>query len=603
MLDLAVIVVSYNTCDLLRGCLSSIFVAAARAGQRLRVQVLVVDNASTDGSPAMVAAEFPQARLFALNQNAGFTGGNNLALAALGFPVLAPAPVPLAPRPSPLAPPPTWSCLLNPDAEIVGDALLAMATFLEGEPAAGACGARLVYGDGHFQHGAFHFPALAQIALDLWPPVGLPGAHRLLDSRLNGRYPQRLWASAAPFPVDFVLGAALMVRGDALCAVGGLDDGYWMYCEEMDWCLRLHEQGWRVYAVPTAQVIHYAGQSSRQQPWASFVRLWRSRYRFYAQHPTHFPPGHLAAVRALVRLALAQRRRSARRGFAQGRLTGIGTGSRARRLCRGGRTVTNDHALAPTPQDIPLYLAAVILTRNEAHNIGACVASLSGWVDQVVVWDSGSSDDTVATAQAAGAVVVQRPFDNYAAQRQAALDAVAAEWIFFVDADERATPALAAEVQQRLAVEAAVGYWTPRRNFIVGHEMRGGGFYPDYQLRLLRRGYARYVREREVHEIVTLAGPDACLTAPLIHYNYGTWAQFHAKQRVYAAYEARILAQRGIHPRPHNFVLQPLREFWRRFVTLQGWRDGWHGVRLAGLLAWYYGFMPYWVLLRQPPAG
>lgn len=253
-----------------------------------------------------------------------------------------------------------------------------------------------------------------------------------------------------------------------------------------------------------------------------------------------------------------------------------------------------------------MQLAAVILTYNEAHNIAECVASLRDWVDAVIVWDSGSSDATAEHAAAAGALVVQRPFDHYAAQRQAALDTIAAEWIFFVDADERATPTLAAEIRHALdnnsGAAAPVGYWVPRRNFIVGHEMRGGGFSPDYQLRLLRRGAAHYVRDRQVHEIVELSGPGAFLTNPLIHYNYFSWAQFHRKQRFYAGYEARILADRGIHPRLHNFVLQPLREFRRRFVTLGGWRDGWQGARMALLLAWYYGFMPYVILLRQPPA-
>jgi len=252
-------------------------------------------------------------------------------------------------------------------------------------------------------------------------------------------------------------------------------------------------------------------------------------------------------------------------------------------------------------------LAAVILTFNEAHNIADCVASLRDWVDAVVVWDSGSTDGTPSLARAAGALVVQRPFDHYAAQRQAALDVVAAEWIFFVDADERATPALAAEIRQTieesgvLATPAPVGYWVSRRNFIVGHEMRGGGFSPDYQLRLLRRGAARYVADRQVHEIVELAGAEAYLRKPLIHYNYLSWEQFHRKQRFYAAYEARILASRGIRPKPHNFILQPLREFRRRFVALAGWRDGWQGVWMAFWLAWYYGFMPYVILLRQPP--
>ena len=255
-----------------------------------------------------------------------------------------------------------------------------------------------------------------------------------------------------------------------------------------------------------------------------------------------------------------------------------------------------------------IHLAAVILTKNEAAHIADCIASLREWVDAVVVWDSLSTDATVSLAQAAGALVVQRPFDNYAAQRQAALDSINAEWIFFVDADERATPELAAEILSivrgdgRAAADKVDkridGYWTPRRNFIVGQEIRGGGYWPDYQLRLLRRDHARYVAEREVHEIVELDGESAQLDAPLIHYNYADWSQFQRKQRVYARYEARILASRGIRARPHNFVLQPLREFRRRFFTLHGYRDGWMGLRLALLFAWYYGFVPYWVLLR-----
>ncbi len=98
----------------------------------------------------------------------------------------------------------------------------------------------------------------------------------------------------------------------------------------------------------------------------------------------------------------------------------------------------------------------------------------------------------------------------------------------------------------------------------------------------------------------TWAAQRVISTSPLIHYNYATWPQFFEKQRFYARYEARILAARGIRPRPHNFVLQPLREFRRRFITLQGWRDGRQGLRLALLLAWYYGFMPYWIMLTEP---
>jgi glycosyltransferase involved in cell wall biosynthesis len=246
-----------------------------------------------------------------------------------------------------------------------------------------------------------------------------------------------------------------------------------------------------------------------------------------------------------------------------------------------------------------LRLVAVILTYNEAHNVDWCMLSLRAFVDAVIVWDSGSSDDTVTRAQQAGALVVQRPFDNYAAQRQAALDTIEAQWILFVDADERATPALMAEVHTVIARDDVAGYWIPRRNWIVGHEMLGGGFTPDYQLRLLRRAAARYDLERQVHEIVQVDGKEEYLREPLIHYNYLTWEQFDSKQRRYAAYEARILAGRGIRPRPHNYILQPWREFRRRYITLGGWRDGGFGLLLALRLAWYYGFMPY-QLLNDP---
>lgn len=243
------------------------------------------------------------------------------------------------------------------------------------------------------------------------------------------------------------------------------------------------------------------------------------------------------------------------------------------------------------------HLAAVILTYNEAHHIAECVRSLREGADAVVVWDSGSTDGTVTLAQGAGALVVQRPFDNYAGQRQAALDAVAADWVLFVDADERVTPPLIQEIHTAIAQPGAVGYWIPRRNWIVGHEVTGGGFSPDYQLRLLRRGAARYDPARQVHEVVELDGAAGYLHEPLLHYNYLSWEQFNRKQRVYAAYEARILAGRGIRPRPHNFILQPLREFRRRFVTLGGWRDGAFGLQLALRLAWWYGVEPYRVLM------
>jgi (heptosyl)LPS beta-1,4-glucosyltransferase len=245
-----------------------------------------------------------------------------------------------------------------------------------------------------------------------------------------------------------------------------------------------------------------------------------------------------------------------------------------------------------------VQLAAVILTKNVAGHLRDCLATLD-FTDLVVVSDSYSDDGTLAIAEEAGATVLQRPFDNFAGQRNAAMDAVDAEWIFFVDADERITSALAEETRRVITDRPEVGWWVPRHNYVAGHRIRNGGFYPDYQLRLLRRDRARYDPARPVHEVVLLDGPSGQLRNPMIHYNYDDWPQFHAKQKRYARYEGEILRQRGVKPWPHKFVRQPLREFWRRYVTLRGYRDGWVGFKLAMLLGFYYGFMPHWYLLRS----
>lgn len=245
-----------------------------------------------------------------------------------------------------------------------------------------------------------------------------------------------------------------------------------------------------------------------------------------------------------------------------------------------------------------VQLAAIILTKNAANHITDCIATL-GFADRIVVSDSFSDDGTVDLARAAGAEVIQRPFDNFAGQRNAAMNAVDAEWILFVDADERIPADLAAEIQQVIAERDEVGWWAPRHNFIAGQRAHHGGFYPDYQLRLMRRDRARYDPARPVHEVVLLDGRAGKLTHEMIHYNYDDWTQFHAKQRRYALLESNILRQRGIKPWPHKFIRQPLREFWRRYVSLQGYRDGWLGLKLAALLGFYYGFMPHWYLLRR----
>jgi len=229
-------------------------------------------------------------------------------------------------------------------------------------------------------------------------------------------------------------------------------------------------------------------------------------------------------------------------------------------------------------------LTAIILTKDEARHVAECVASLR-WADRVLVFDSLSDDDTVALARAAGAEVAARPFDNYAAQRNAALDSVTTDWVFFVDADERGTPALAAEVRQVIATRPEDGWYVPRHNYIFGRLTLGAGWYPDYQFRLLRHGRARYVRP--VHELGEVDGAIGYLQNPLIHYNYRDRAQFHAKQHFYVETDAGILRDAGVRPKPRNYVLQPLRQFYWRYVTLGGWRDGLHGLRLSLYMGYY----------------
>jgi (heptosyl)LPS beta-1,4-glucosyltransferase len=234
-------------------------------------------------------------------------------------------------------------------------------------------------------------------------------------------------------------------------------------------------------------------------------------------------------------------------------------------------------------------ITAVILTLNEAEHITACLESLA-WADRRLVFDSYSQDETVVLAQAAGAEVSQSPFENYAQQRNAALDQLETDWVFFVDADERGTPQLAAEIRRVVVEKPEHGWYVPRHNYIFGKLTTGAGWYPDHQLRLFKLGYVRY--ERPVHEIAVVDGTIGYLENPLIHYNYRDAAHFHAKQRAYSSFDAKILWQEGVRPRPHNFVLQPLRHFWWRYVTLNGYRDGWHGLRLT-LFMMYYEWVKY----------
>ncbi|MBI3978861.1 MAG: glycosyltransferase family 2 protein [Chloroflexi bacterium] len=246
-------------------------------------------------------------------------------------------------------------------------------------------------------------------------------------------------------------------------------------------------------------------------------------------------------------------------------------------------------------------ITGAVICKNEERHLPDCLASLD-WVDELLVVDSYSTDWSVAIACRFTARVHQRRFENYSKQRNAALDLAGGEWVLFVDADERVGVPLAEEIRRVLAhgdphppfwwgesggqgTGERAGYWIPRRNVIFGRWIRHAGWYPDYQLRLLRRESARFDEAQPVHEVAAVRGTTGRLTEPLVHINYERLGEFIAKQSHYAEFEAQSLERRGIRPKARSFITQPTREFLRRYVTLAGYKDGAHGLLLSSLMA------------------
>lgn len=289
--DLSVVIVSYQSQEFLPRCLASL----ENARRNLNLEVFVVDNASSDSGVEMVKAHFPNVVLIKNESNVGFARANNQAL------VLTKG---------------RYVMLLNPDTELQAngsDALGILIDFMEQHPSAGACGPRLAYGDRSLQHSAFRFPTLMQVYFDLFPPNW-----RLANSRLNGRFPKRLYDSGKPFLIDHPLGAALVVRRAAAEQIGWLDEGYFIYVEELDWCFRLKRAGWQVWCVPAAEILHYEGQSTKQFPDKMFVELWKSRRLFFSRN---YSPAFNAILAPLVRLGMSRAKAHAKNDLSAGKLT------------------------------------------------------------------------------------------------------------------------------------------------------------------------------------------------------------------------------------------------------------------------------------------
>ncbi|GAB4190765.1 MAG: glycosyltransferase family 2 protein [Roseiflexaceae bacterium] len=292
MTAIGIVIVSYNTCALLRDCLASL------RGCALPLRTVVVDNASRDGSAAMVRAQFPEAELLALAENAGFARGTNIGIQHL----------------LDMGPAPDYLLMLNPDTVVHPGAIETLAAFLDAHPRVGAVGPRLLNPDGSTQAAAFRFPTLMMTVLDLFPPgEALPG--RLYNSWWHGRYPQE--RGDAPFPIDHPLGACILTRRSVLEQVGLLDEGFFMYAEEVDWCFRVRQASWSIWQTPAARVTHVGGASTSQFRARMLVALYHSRLRFFRKH---YPPAtvrrHLWVIRAGMLRAVLR----AWRAYAQGSL-------------------------------------------------------------------------------------------------------------------------------------------------------------------------------------------------------------------------------------------------------------------------------------------
>jgi N-acetylglucosaminyl-diphospho-decaprenol L-rhamnosyltransferase len=252
VVDLTVIIVSWNVRELLRRCLESLALPHGT------LEVIVVDNASSDGSPEMVRTDFPHVRLVRNDENHGFPAANNQGLGlSKGRTLL----------------------LLNPDTEVVGDGLATMVGYMDAHPEVGALGPQLCYADGSLQSSRRRFPSLSTalvestVMQEWWK-----------DNAILRRYYMSDTPDDAIQPVDWVVGACLLVRRKAYEQAGALDEGFFMYSEEMDWCRRIKDAGWEIVYLPTATVIHHEGKSSEQVVAERHIRFQSSKVRYFRKH-------------------------------------------------------------------------------------------------------------------------------------------------------------------------------------------------------------------------------------------------------------------------------------------------------------------------------
>lgn len=243
-------------------------------------------------------------------------------------------------------------------------------------------------------------------------------------------------------------------------------------------------------------------------------------------------------------------------------------------------------------------LSAIIITKDEAANIGACLDSLA-FCDERIVVDCGSADDTVAIAREKGARVEHRDWQGFGAQKNFALALASGDWVLSIDADERVSPALAAAIQAAIVAPAADAYEIPRLSMFCGREIRHSAWYPDYVLRLFRRGAARFTDDL-VHERVAVEGRVARLTAPLNHTPVIRIEQALARMDRYSTLAAEMMVAKNKRVYFCSGIFHGLWAFFRLYVLRAGFLDGRQGFLLAVATAEgsYYKYMKAWLRSR-----
>lgn len=246
-------------------------------------------------------------------------------------------------------------------------------------------------------------------------------------------------------------------------------------------------------------------------------------------------------------------------------------------------------------------LSVAIIAFNEAHNIGACLASVR-WADEIIVLDSGSTDATHTIAAALGARVIVTPdWPGFGAQKNRALDACTHDWVLALDADERVTDALRAEIEAALSAPAHAVYEIPRRSTYCGRFIEHGGWRPDFVRRLFRRGAGRY-SDAPVHERFETRERIGRLREPLVHYSFRSMDEVLDKTNRYSSASARALVESGRAPGGLGVaLLHGLAAFLRTYVLRGGFLDGRWGFMLAVSNAEgsYYRYVKAWLAARD----